>query len=292
MTWIITGGSGQLGTALARELTSKGISQRSFNSEEIDITNVKEIEKITACSPSIIVNCAAWTDVDGAESHKQECNSINIDGALNLARFSKALQIPFIQISTDYVFSGDRDKPWEANEPTNPTSIYGQSKAEAERMIQEMYPDGSCIMRTAWLYSPWRKNFAKTILKRAVQNLPSKVVNDQYGQPTSAIALASKIFELFSEKPHYGIYHGTNSGTCTWFDFAREIYYLLGKDPELVSAVNSGDFPIKAQRPKYSVLSHEMWKSRGIQEMNDWRVDLKSVFPEILQEVERELADA
>ena len=292
MTWIIVGGNGQLGTALNKELSRSSIEKISLSREEIDITKAEQTERIASLNPSVIVNCAAWTDVDGAESHPSECREINIDGALNLAKISKTLQIPFVQISTDYVFSGFRDTPWTTRDVMNPSSVYGASKAEAEGLIQKLYPEGSCIIRTAWLYSPWRKNFAKTILKRAIQDLPSKVVNDQYGQPTSAIHLARKIIDLFMERTAQGIYHGTNSGVTTWFEFAKEIYRLAGKNPIHVTPVSSEEFPTVAQRPRYSVLSHDMWVSNGVEGMNDWRNALESVFPEIMQVTERELADA
>lgn len=292
MTWIIAGGSGQLGTALDQELTRLRQEHHSLSSKQLDISDAQQVDGISLLNPSVIVNCAAWTDVEGAESHPEECRKLNISGALNLADLARRLQIPFIQISTDYVFSGYRERPWEAMDITNPTSIYGASKAEAERLILNLYPEGSCIIRTAWLYSPWRKNFAKTILKRAAQKLPSKVVNDQYGQPTSARDLAGKICELFQEQPRVGIFHGTNSGVATWFEFAQEIYRLAGADTWLVDPVSSEEFPTKVVRPTYSVLSHQMWHGVGLREMQDWRIALTSVFPEILDEVSRELANA
>ena len=289
MTWVITGGGGQLGTALSNLLTEEKIDYHSFRRDQLDITKSDQVAKVENFSPKAIINCAAWTDVDGAESNFAAACEINRDGAQNLALLARELRIPLIHISTDYVFSGESSIPWKESDKTSPVNAYGRSKLEGERAILHCYPEGSYIIRTSWLYSPWQKNFAKTMLLRALQNIPSKVVNDQIGQPTSAIDFARQIYLILTTRVPFGIYHGTNSGQTSWFGFAQEIYRLAGAPLDLVSAVSSSDLPIRTKRPRYSVLGQEKWESFNIPIMRDWQSALESVFPQIIFEAEREL---
>ena len=289
MTFIIAGGNGQLGLALQRRFSEKGVAFRALNHQELDITSQDSIARLSNRQPTAIINCAAWTNVDGAESNIERARLVNRDGAKNLSKFSKENQIPFLHISTDYVFAGDQNEPLRINAPTNPESIYGMTKLEGEREVLNTYPEGTYIIRTAWLYSPWRKNFAKTITKRALANSPSQVVSDQIGQPTSALDLAEQISLMLERKPKVGIYHGTNSGIASWFDFAQEIYRLSKSDTALVSPIPTSEFPTPAIRPMYSVLDHSSWREVGIEPMREWKIALESVFPEIQREAEREL---
>ena len=291
MTFIIAGGKGQLGLALQRRFSEKGVAFRALNHQELDITSQDSIARLSNRQPTDIINCAAWTNVDGAESNIERARLVNRDGVKNLSKFSKGLHIPFLHISTDYVFAGDQNEPLRINAPTNPESIYGKTKLEGEQEVLSAYPEGSYIIRTAWLYSPWRKNFAKTMTKRALTNSPSRVVSDQFGQPTSALDLANQILLILERKPKVGTYHGTNSGIASWFDFAQEIYHLSKADTALVSPIPTSEFDTPAIRPKYSVLDHSTWQEVGLEPMREWKTALKSVFVEIRREVERELED-
>ena len=289
MVWLVVGGSGQLGTALHEILSKQNVKHMSVGTKELDLTQPIDKGKFHALQLGAIINCAAWTDVERAEDNEEEARLINSFGAKNLAKLSRELEVPFVQISTDYVFSGAQDEPWREDQETNPLSVYGKTKSEGEQEVLSEYSSGSYIIRTAWLYSPWRRNFVKTILQRALNGMPSKVVSDQVGQPTSALDLAEQILLILNRRPSTGIYHGTNSGKASWYELALEIYRLAGMDSNLVTRVTSEVFPTRVLRPRNSVLDHEMWLRAGIPPMRDWRIALASVFPHVLSEVKREL---
>ncbi len=290
MTWLIAGGSGQLGIALSAELGRMGIVSKAWGHNKLDITkapNVRDV--IAALSPSVIINCAAWTDVDGAESHEEMAYLVNSQGVENIAIAAKACGAKLIQVSTDYVFSGEGKTPWQAGDPINPQSAYGRTKAEGEKRLLAAYSENSSIVRTAWLYSPWGKNFAKTITRLAVKgDSEVRVVNDQIGQPTSATDFAKQLIELGRSDSPTGIYHGTNSGQGSWFDFARELFRLASADVNRVIPISSSEFPRLARRPSYSVLSHDVWAKTHIQPMRDWRIALEEAMPAIISAVKAE----
>ena len=207
-----------------------------------------------------------------------------------MARAAKELKIPLVHISTDYVFSGQSRKPWSTDSKTEPMSSYGLSKLLGEKEITKSLDVNFYILRTAWLYGPYGKNFSKTILKKAITSKePISVVNDQIGQPTTTKSLAQQIFKVAKSRVPSGIYHATNTGQASWWDFACEIFALVGEDVERVRPSNSEDFPSKVKRPKYSVLDQSAWSKVGMETMPEWREALKEVFPEIRNAVEREL---
>ena len=284
MSWLITGGSGQLGIAVSKQLGVRGILFDTWGSKELDITNgpiVRDV--ITTLSPKVIINCAAWTDVDGAENEEFSASRVNSDGAENIARATKECGAKLIHISTDYVFSGQSENPWEVDGEINPQSAYGRTKAQGEKRVLAEYSENSTIVRTAWLYSPWGKNFAKTMTKLAIKSEDQvRVVNDQVGQPTSAIDLAKQLVDLGLSDSPAGIYHGTNSGQATWYEFAQDIFKLAGADVGRVIPVSSSEYPRPAKRPAYSVLSHEAWAKTSIKPMRDWRIALAEAMPAII----------
>jgi dTDP-4-dehydrorhamnose reductase len=290
MPWLITGAQGQLGSALAQELGYRGIDYKTFGSKDLDIRNSAIVNDIVLnLSPEVIVNCAAWTDVDGAESNELLASSVNSKGAENVAKSAKLGHSKLLHISTDYVFSGVNQKPWLVADDINPQSTYGRTKAEGENRVLGAYPENSFIVRTAWLYSPWGKNFAKTMTRIAMSGVGEvRVVNDQTGQPTSAIDLAKQIVELGLSISPPGIYHATNSGQSTWFEFAHEIFKLAGADKNRVVPVSSREYPRSAKRPAYSVLSHEGWAKTNIPSMRDWRIALADAMPSIISVVKAE----
>ena len=286
MTWLILGGSGQLGIALSEELGQRGIVFRPFSHQELDITKEPIVrDLIGALSPTVIINCAAWTDVDGAESNEELAFLVNSQGVENLAKAAKACGAKLVHISTDYVFSGHSDEPWKETDLKQPFSAYGRSQASGEDKALVVYSNGTYIIRTAWLYSPWGKNFVKTIARKALENEPAKVVNDQYGQPTSGIELANRTIELILSSAKPGIYHVTNSGKASWFDFAQEIYRLLGKQDSLVEPVSSDVFVRPAPRPSNSTLSNESWSNAGLPPMSNWKSALKEAMPSIILQI-------
>lgn len=290
MSWLIIGGSGQLGIAVSQELDKLGIAFYASSSKDLDITQRSiVIEATQKLSPAVIINCAAWTDVDGAESREIDASRVNSDGPANLALAAKLPNSKLIHVSTDYVFSGEGQSPWQIFDEMNPQSAYGRTKAQGESRVLATYPEGSFVVRTAWLYSPWGKNFAKTMTKLALKgDVEVRVVNDQVGQPTSASDLAKQLVELGLSTSPSGVYHGTNSGQATWFEFAQEIFKLSGADVGRVYPVSSSEYPRPAKRPSYSVLSHDAWASTSVDSLRDWRIALADAMPAIISSVKAE----
>jgi dTDP-4-dehydrorhamnose reductase len=234
----------------------------------------------------VIINCAAWTDVDAAETNEALASKANSYGAENIALAAKSCGAKLIHISTDYVFSGESETPWQVADDIDPQSAYGRTKADGEGRVLGTYPENSSIIRTAWLYSPRGKNFAKTMTRLALNGDGEvRVVNDQMGQPTSATDLAKQLIELSLSSSPAGIYHGTNSGQATWFDFAQEIFKLSGADVNRVIPVSSNEYLRAANRPSYSVLSHDSWAKTSIKPMRDWRIALIEEMPAIISTV-------
>lgn len=290
MSWLVIGGSGQLGIAVSRELDELGIPFDAWSSKDLDITqSTSASETIKKLSPSVIINCAAWTDVDGAEGNELAAAKVNSLGAGNLALSAKLCSAKLIHVSTDYVFSGESQSPWQTSDEIKPQSAYGRTKAEGESRVLAGYAENSFIVRTAWLYSPWGKNFAKTMTKMAIKGDGKvRVVNDQVGQPTSASDLAKQLIELGQSYSPAGIYHGTNSGQATWFEFAKEIFNLAGADLDRVAPVSSREYSRPAKRPSYSVLSHDEWANTSIEPMRAWQIGLAEVMPSIITAVKAE----
>ena len=290
MSWLITGGSGQLGIAVSQELDKLGIAFYAWSSKDLDITEGSTVnEAIEKLSPTVIINCAAWTDVDGSESNENDAFKVNSDGPENLAFAAKQNNSKLIHVSTDYVFSGESQTPWQIEDEINPQSVYGRTKAGGENRVLASYPENSFVVRTAWLYSPWGKNFAKTMTKLAIKDDGEvRVVNDQVGQPTSAMDLAGQLVEIGLSTSPAGTYHGTNSGQATWSEFAQEIFKLAGADVGRVTPVSSSEYPRPAKRPSYSVLSHDAWASTTVKPLRDWRIALADAMPAIISAVKAE----
>ena len=290
MSWLITGGSGQLGIAVSQELGERRILFDSWGSHDLDVTQNPIVRDVIAkLSPKVIINCAAWTDVDAAESNELQAFRVNSDGPENIAIAAKLCGAKLIHISTDYIFSGFNTAPWGVYEEINPQTAYGRSKAEGESRVIAAYSDNSSIVRTAWLYSPWGKNFAKTMTQLAITgDSEAKVVNDQIGQPTSAVDLAKQLVDLGTSSSPAGVYHGTNSGEATWFEFAQEIFNLAGADIKRIMPVSSREYQRPAKRPSYSVLSHDAWAETSLEPMRDWRIALRDAIPSVISAVRRE----
>jgi dTDP-4-dehydrorhamnose reductase len=286
MSWLILGG-GQLAKSLETELTRSNLSFNSLNHSELDISDSYRVNEILLTErPSVVVNAAAWTDVDLAEIHETEARTVNALGAEILAKASSQIKSTFIQLSTDYVFSGLSEIPWNENALVAPGSAYGRTKAEGEHRVLKAFPEGTKVIRTAWLYSHHGKNFVKTIAKIAIdESNEIEVVSDQIGQPTSAYDLAAQIRTLVEVNSNPGIYHGTNAGSASWFEFAREIFVLCGANPHRVKPCDSIKKAQLANRPKYSVLGHERWLQEGIKPMRNWREALEDALPSIISDL-------
>jgi dTDP-4-dehydrorhamnose reductase len=284
--WLILGAEGQLGLSLQLVLSENNIPFISLGRTSLDIADRDQCRQTLAeLTPSIVVNCAAWTAVDLAEDQEAEALSINCDGVRNIAIACREVGATLVHISTDYVFSGVAELPYETDATTAPVSAYGRTKLCGERAIQQELQDNYYVFRTAWLYSQFKNNFVKTMVRKALTHSPVRVVADQIGQPTEATSLARHIVEVVASEAPFGIFHGTNSGQASWYELTQAIYGSLNVDQSLVTPVTTSEYPTKAIRPKFSVLSHAHTLELGIAEMEHWKKTLLSVLPSITQQV-------
>jgi dTDP-4-dehydrorhamnose reductase len=285
--WLVTGAGGMLGRDLIARLTAAAVPAVGLDRRALDITDPAAVhEVVDRYRPMVVVNCAAWTAVDDAESHEADALRINGSGTRHLAAACAATGARMLQVSTDYVFAGDATSPYGEDDKTDPRSAYGRTKLAGEEAVLSVLPDAGYVVRTAWLYGAGGNNFVRTMIKLERMREPLDVVDDQRGQPTWTVDLADRLVRLgqaaTSGAAPAGIYHGTSSGEGTWFDLAREAFRLLGADPERVRPTTSGAFVRPAPRPAYSVLGHERWRDVGIDPIRDWRVALTEAFPTLV----------
>jgi len=275
MKILITGYKGMLGSDLVNILKNENQHELVLTDiEELDITNLEEVKEIfNQEKPEAVINAAAYTDVDGCETNRELAFNVNSIGPKNLAIASNEIGAKFLHISTDYVFSGKSTRPYNEEDETDPQSYYGETKLKAEEFIKKNM-EKYFIVRTAWLYGINGKNFVKTMLDLAKINSEITVVNDQRGSPTCTVDLAYCISELV-KTGKYGAYHVTNSGECTWYDFAKNIFELANVDVK-VKAVTTDEYPTLAKRPEYSVLSHEKWNKMGFKPLRSYEDALRS----------------
>ena len=275
MRVMILGATGLLGKALVSEWTRDEVV--GLGSHDVDIRDADKVcEIVERARPAWIVLAAAYTNVDECESHPDLAFGVNRDGAVNVAKAAKGARAKLLFLSSDYVFDGKKSSPYEAGDARNPQSVYGRSKAEAELRLLEVLPE-CCIARTSWLFGTGGKSFPDTILKLAATRTALDVVNDQRGCPTYSVDLARTIIEL-CRKSASGIVHTTNSGDCSWFEFAREIVKGAGLAAE-VRPVSSQQMARPAPRPAYSVLSSKSLQQYGIA-MPAWQDALRRYLQE------------
>jgi len=276
---LITGSNGQLGRELQKQMnnTDKYILMPT-DVDEMDICNINEIRQVfVSFNPDIIINCAAYTAVDACEDNIEIATKINTMGPKNLATVSREFDKKIIQISTDYVFDGQKPTPYIEEDKTCPQSVYGKTKADAEEFVRSINPK-HFIVRTAWLYGDG-KNFVKTMLGLSKSQDKLKVVNDQVGSPTSTYALVKGILKLI-DSDKYGIYHATCSGSCSWYEFAVEIFNIKNIDIE-VNPCTSDEFVQKAKRPSNSILTNNNFKKRLNFVFPDWKIEIKKYLKEL-----------
>ena len=273
---LVTGANGQLGNEIRHLAAQSGFEFIFTDSEELDITqSVKLREFFRKQEIDYCINAAAYTAVDNAETDAAHCNSVNMEGVDNLAEACDLNDTKLIHISTDFVFDGERHTPYDENAYANPLSVYGRSKFEGEQIILDTLED-AIIIRTSWLYSNYGHNFVKTMIRLSETKKKLTVVEDQIGTPTYAKDLALAIFHIMETKWAPGIYHFSNEGVASWYDFAHAIFDIRGIDISL-SPIKSKDYPTKAQRPLYSVLDKAKIKQiYGIQ-LRHWRDALKEM---------------
>ncbi|PWI18441.1 dTDP-4-dehydrorhamnose reductase [Streptomyces sp. Act143] len=282
--WLVTGAGGMLGQDVLARLAEAGEQVVALDRAALDLTDAGAVRgALEAHRPAVVVNCAAWTAVDDAESREEEALRINGDGPAHLAAACAATGAVLLHVSTDYVFAGDATTPYAEDAPTAPRSAYGRTKLAGEQAVLGF--DRGYVVRTAWLYGTGGPNFVRTMIKLEGVKDTLDVVDDQRGQPTWSADLAGLLYDLgrgaLAGTAPAGVYHGTSSGETTWYGFTREIFRLLGTDPDRVRPTTSEAFVRPAPRPAYSVLGHDRFAAAGLTPLRDWRAALTEAFPEI-----------
>lgn len=275
MRFVVTGAKGMLGSDVVRALNGREVL--ALGRSDLDITDFSAVHSVVR-EGDVIINCAAYTQVDSAEGEEAAAFSINGLGVKNLAIAARDARARLVTISTDYVFGGNRDSPYSEFSRREPISAYGRSKAAGEEFVMNEFPTGSYIVRTAWLYGKNGPNFVQTMLDLAHSKDSWSVVDDQLGQPTWTHDLAEHLVRLIDSEAPAGIYHGTNSGQTSWFEFAQTVLTEAGLDPQRVTPTDSSSFIRPAPRPRYSVLGHSRWTEVGIKPMRPWREALHGAF--------------
>lgn len=271
---LITGANGQLGKELVELFTEKGFEVYGFGRDKMDITNQVQVQEIIgAVKPNIVIHSAAHTKVDLAESEPDQAFSINAYGTRNVAVAAEAVGAKLVYVSTDYVFDGTNDEPYNEFSPTSPLGVYGKSKLAGEQFVRDLHYK-FFIVRTSWVYGKYGANFVKTMLKLGEERKELSVVADQIGCPTYTLDLAHAILELVDTQK-YGVYHISNSGSCSWYEFAKEIFKVSNMEVQ-VNPCTTADFPRPASRPANSVFEHMSIKLNNFTSVRHWREALSS----------------
>ncbi|MDQ0596991.1 dTDP-4-dehydrorhamnose reductase [Streptomyces canus] len=285
MKWLVTGAGGMLGQDTVDELTRRGEQVTALDHAGLDITDPDAVDAVLAGQrPDLVVNCAAYTAVDDAETDEKQALLINGDGPRNLARACAARGARLVHVSTDYVFAGDaRSAPYPEDHPTAPRTAYGRTKLAGEQAVLEELPESGAVLRTAWLYGAHGRNFVSTMIALEASRDTVDVVDDQRGQPTWSADVATRIADLGPRigQNASGVFHATSSGETTWYGLAQEVFRHLGADPGRVRPVGSAAYPRPAPRPAYSALGHARWEQAGLTPIRDWREALAAAFPSL-----------
>lgn len=281
MKVLVTGYNGQLGFDVVNELKARRIDCKGVDMADFDITNCKAVDDyITAYSPDVVVHCAAYTAVDKAEDDEELCRQVNVLGSENIAKACRALQCKIVYISTDYVYSGNGDKPFEIGDKVEACNVYGKSKLDGEIAVQKICPK-HFILRTSWVFGLNGGNFVQTMLRLADERDTIAVVADQIGSPTYTPDLARLICDMISTQK-YGIYHATNEGFCSWAEFAQTIM-SLSKNQTKINPIKSSEYKTRAKRPLNSRLSKKCLDDAGFERLPTWQDALERYLNEKLR---------
>ena len=279
MKVLVTGVKGQLGFDVMNELQKRGIEAVGVDIEEMDITDSLSVKKvITQAAPDVVIHCAAYTAVDAAEENEAVCRKVNADGTENIAKVCRMLDCKMIYISTDYVFDGKGTRPWEPDDERHPLNVYGQTKYEGELAVQKNLTK-YFIVRIAWVFGKNGKNFIRTMLNLAKTHDTITVVNDQFGSPTYTYDLAKLLVDM-TESDKYGIYHATNEGICSWYEFACEIFKQAGVNVNVIP-VTAAEYQAKAKRPENSRMSKCKLTENGFERLPSWQDALSRYLKEM-----------
>lgn len=270
MRILVTGVKGQLGHDVVNEMVKRGLEPVGVDLEEMDITDAGACRKvITESKVDAVIHCAAYTAVDAAEDNVDVCRKVNADGTRNIAEVCRDLDIKMMYISTDYVFNGGGQRPWEPDDHREPLNVYGLTKYEGEIAVEQNIQK-YFIVRIAWVFGVNGRNFIKTMLRLGKEKGAVSVVNDQIGSPTYTYDLARLLVDMI-QTDKYGRYHATNEGLCSWYEFACEIFRQAGMDEVKVTPVDSDGFPAKAKRPSNSRMSKEKLTENGFERLPSWQ---------------------
>ena len=282
--WLVTGARGQLGADLCRVLAAAGVEGDrllALGSDELDITSSPAVQAaFDDFRPDLVVNAAAYTAVDQAETDEDRAFAVNAGGPALLAAAAARTGARLLHVSTDYVFAGDAQEPYPVDAPPDPRSAYGRTKLAGEQAVRELAPELGYVVRTAWVYGATGSNFVKTMARLERARDTVEVVEDQRGSPTWSADLARGLVELAGSAARPGIYHCTGAGETSWFGLARAVFEELGADPDRVRPTTTDKFPRPAPRPAYSVLSDAAWREAGLTAMPHWRAALRQAFAE------------
>ncbi|MEU7871334.1 dTDP-4-dehydrorhamnose reductase [Dactylosporangium sp. NPDC049140] len=269
--FLVTGAGGMLGRDLLAVLDGREVT--AATRAELDITDAAQVRSVVE-GHDVVLNAAAWTDVDGAEADEAGATAVNGTGVAVLAAGCAAAGARLVHVSTDYVFPGDAAEPYAEDAPTAPINAYGRSKLVGERAVLDALPGTGYVVRTAWLYGEHGRSFVRTMLQLARERDFVEVVDDQVGQPTWSRDLAERLVALAESGAPAGVYHGTASGRVSWHGLAEAVFAESGHDPARVRRTTSAAYVRPARRPAFSVLGHERWAGAGLAPMRDWRAML------------------
>ncbi len=281
MKLLVTGVKGQLGYDIMRICQKEGIEAVGVDIEEMDITNQQQVEEvIKQANVDAVIHCSAYTAVDKAEDDEETCNKVNVDGTCNIAQVCHDLDIKMMYFSTDYVFDGQGIRPWQPDDKPSPLNVYGNSKYLGELKVQKLV-DKHFILRISWVFGINGANFVKTMIRLGREKDELNVVNDQIGAPTYTYDLAKLAVEMIQSE-QYGIYHATNEGDTSWYDFACEIFKQANIEVK-VNPVDSNAFPVKAKRPNNSRMDKSKLVENNFNLLPEWIVSLESYLNELNQ---------
>lgn len=288
--WLVTGAGGMLGSELVGLLGGQKVT--ALSRADLDITDAEAVEDAVR-SADVVLNAAAYTNVDGAESEPDAASAVNGEGPRLLARACRRHGARLVHVSTDYVFSGSSENPREAppyaeTAPTAPGTAYGRSKLLGEQAVLTEWPDDSFVVRTAWVYGAFGRNFVRTMIELERTRPTLDVVDDQWGQPTWARELAHRLIALGTSPAEPGVYHVAGGGRATWFNLAQAVFASVGADPKRVRPTTTDRFPRPAPRPAFSVLGQDRLAAAGLPAMPAWEESLRAAVPSLVRPIEQE----
>lgn len=279
MRVLVTGVKGQLGHDVVLELEKRGMEAIGVDVDEMDVTDASEVDRvIKEAAPDAVIHCAAYTAVDAAEDNEATCRRVNADGPRNIAKVCRDLDVKMLQVSTDYVFSGQGERPWEPEDEKEPQSVYGQTKYEGELAVQELL-EKYFIVRIAWVFGIHGQNFVKTMLRLAETHDTLRVVNDQFGSPTYTHDLARLLVDMILTDK-YGVYHATNEGNCSWYEFACAIFKEAGLSVNVIP-VTTEEYGARAKRPANSRMNKDKLTQMGFERLPAWQDALRRYLQEL-----------